>query len=317
MITGGKPKNQSNTLGTVTIGYIAIPAEVDRDTYIQSCFRRNKVSVYIEGGCFINDIYITNEALQNISFPEEIQQKGTQVVINTIGWNGCPIIIGTLPTTDESPTWEEDIYRFRKVIENVSMWIEVNPKQKRLNISVNSDEPTELVVENKGCEESKVSIVSSGEVEIKTDKKTVLKGFDTIEQEIVDAEVEAKEEGKEKRVIIFDKDKLEIKRKIDDKIDSITLNDDNLLINWNNQSIITKWSDDGLLMQQEDGALIQITSAGISILKGGSSLKKTLDNLLTALTAHTHTTGVGPSGPPINIADFQQIQTDLPNYLEE
>lgn len=317
MATGGKPKKQSNTLGPIAIGYIAIPSEVDRDSYIQSCFRRNKVSVYIEGGCFINDIYITNEALQNISFPEEIQQKGTQVVINTIGINGAPIIIGTLPTSDESPTWEEDIFRFRKVIENISMYIEVNPKKKRLNMTVNSDEPTELVIENTGCKEGKVSIVSSGEVEIKTDKKTTVKSFDTLEQEIVNAEVEAKEEGKEKRIITFDKDKLEIKRKIDDKVDSIILNDDNLLINWNNNSIITKWSDDGLLMQQENGALIQITSAGISILKGGSSLKNTLDNLLTALITHTHTTGVGPSGPPINITDFQKIQTDLPNYLEE
>lgn len=316
-MAGGKPKKQSNVLGTITIGYVAIPAEVDRDAYIKSCFRRNRVSVYIEGGCFINDIYITNEALQNISFPDEIQDKGTQVVINTIGWNGTPIVIGTLPTNDESPTWEEDIFRFRKVIGGVSMWIEVNPRQKRMNLSVNSEEETELVIESTGSESSKVKIVSSGEVEVKTDKKTIIKGYDTIEQEIVNAEVEAKEEGKEKRTIIFDKDKIEIRRKIDDKIDTITLDNDKFLIDWNNQMITSKWDNEGLLMQHEDGSIIRITSAGITIVKGGSGLKKTLDDLLAALIAHTHTTGVGPSGPPINVTDFQTIKQDIPNYMEE
>lgn len=63
-------------------------------------------------------------------------------------------------------------------------------------------------------------------------------------------------------------------------------------------------------------ATIKTTTGGLTLTKGSSGLKKTLDNLLTAIQKLTVTTGVGPSGPPINIADFVTVQQDLSNYLE-
>ena len=65
-----------------------------------------------------------------------------------------------------------------------------------------------------------------------------------------------------------------------------------------------------------DRATIRITTGGLTLAKGSSGLKKTLDDLLTAIQKLTVTTGVGPSGPPVNIADFQKVQQDLSNYLE-
>lgn len=64
-------------------------------------------------------------------------------------------------------------------------------------------------------------------------------------------------------------------------------------------------------------ATVKITTGGLTLAKGSSGLKKTLDDLLTAIQKLTVTTGVGPSGPPVNIADFQKVQQDLSNYLEE
>lgn len=66
-----------------------------------------------------------------------------------------------------------------------------------------------------------------------------------------------------------------------------------------------------------DQTTVKITTGGLTLRKGGSGLKKTLGDLLTAIQKLTVTTGVGPSGPPINIADFQKVQQDLSNYLEE
>tara|TARA_R110000822_G_scaffold199883_1_gene337535 strand:- start:477 stop:1427 length:951 start_codon:yes stop_codon:yes gene_type:complete len=42
-----------------------------------------------------------------------------------------------------------------------------------------------------------------------------------------------------------------------------------------------------------------------------SALMDQMDALVTAIQAMTHPTGVGPSGPPINVADFVKIQTEL------
>lgn len=63
-------------------------------------------------------------------------------------------------------------------------------------------------------------------------------------------------------------------------------------------------------------ATVKIATGGLTLTKGSSGLKKTLNDLLTAIQKLTVTTGVGPSGPPINIADFVKVQQDLSNYLE-
>lgn len=72
---------------------------------------------------------------------------------------------------------------------------------------------------------------------------------------------------------------------------------------------------DGITVKTGETTL-KAATGGLTLTRGGSGLKKTLNNLLSAIQKLTVTTGVGPSGPPINIADFIKVQTDLANYLE-
>lgn len=65
-----------------------------------------------------------------------------------------------------------------------------------------------------------------------------------------------------------------------------------------------------------DQSTIKITTGGLTLTKGGSGLKKTLEQLLDGICALTVPTAVGPSGVPINLSTFQQIKADLPNYME-
>jgi len=70
---------------------------------------------------------------------------------------------------------------------------------------------------------------------------------------------------------------------------------------------------------------IKITSIEMELLAGtatseksvlGETLQTLISTLLDKLIAHTHPTGVGPSGPPVNVADFTAIKTaDLPKIL--
>ena len=55
----------------------------------------------------------------------------------------------------------------------------------------------------------------------------------------------------------------------------------------------------------------------MTFVRGGSGLKKTLESLIDAIVKLTVTTGVGPSGTPINAPDFMKVKQDLSNYLEE
>lgn len=61
---------------------------------------------------------------------------------------------------------------------------------------------------------------------------------------------------------------------------------------------------------------LKVTEQGFTIQRDGVGLKKTLDALLDAITKLTVTTGVGPSGVPINAADFVTIKQELTKYLE-
>ena len=49
---------------------------------------------------------------------------------------------------------------------------------------------------------------------------------------------------------------------------------------------------------------------------GGAGLKKTLGELIDAIMKLTVPTGVGPSGTPINAADFVKVKQGLNDYLE-
>lgn len=62
---------------------------------------------------------------------------------------------------------------------------------------------------------------------------------------------------------------------------------------------------------------IRITPGGMAFVRSGSGLKRTLSDLINAITKLTVPTAVGPSGMPINAADFIKIKQDLNNYLEE
>lgn len=74
--------------------------------------------------------------------------------------------------------------------------------------------------------------------------------------------------------------------------------------------------------EQIDKAIVKIgstthtiTADGYSIARGDETLKKLLNDLLTAITQLTVPTPAGVSSPPVNISDFQQIQQRISNLL--
>lgn len=67
-----------------------------------------------------------------------------------------------------------------------------------------------------------------------------------------------------------------------------------------------------------EGPSLKMTQKGFTFNFGNDfSLKKTLTQILDAILQLTVTTGVGPSGTPINAQTFTDIKNSLDNYLEE
>jgi len=70
----------------------------------------------------------------------------------------------------------------------------------------------------------------------------------------------------------------------------------------------------------------KLTLEGVQIYLGvngdekavmGETLKTKLETLLTHLESHTHTTNVGPSGPPINVTAFSTLRSQLAQILSD
>lgn len=70
MNSRGKYRALANSLDGMNIGYITIPTGCERKDFIDTCMRRCKVMVYFDGGVFKQDVPITREALNNITFPD-------------------------------------------------------------------------------------------------------------------------------------------------------------------------------------------------------------------------------------------------------
>lgn len=64
-----------------------------------------------------------------------------------------------------------------------------------------------------------------------------------------------------------------------------------------------------------DDTEISGSKNGVVLKRGSESLKKIISDLLDSILQMTVTTGVGPSGTPINFAQFEQLKSRLNNLL--
>ncbi|MGI9158242.1 MAG: phage baseplate assembly protein V [Saprospiraceae bacterium] len=61
---------------------------------------------------------------------------------------------------------------------------------------------------------------------------------------------------------------------------------------------------------------LDVTEDGFTVKRGGETLKAILTDLIDAILAETHPTGTGPSGTPINAAQYTAIKNRLPNLFQ-
>ena len=92
------------------------------------------------------------------------------------------------------------------------------------------------------------------------------------------------------------------------------ISEENISIQTGDKTTVTVDAQNCLLQVGE--SMVKATEKGLTFVKGGAGLKKTLEELIDAITKLTVTTGVGPSGVPVNVADFIKIKQVLNDFLE-
>jgi len=269
------------------LGYITIPniEDIDREQFIEDCYRSHSVCIYggIHYGLFYN-VSIDKEILKNIIFPSEKGGKGSPVVwVNIKPWNK-PVVIAILKHEDEYYLNEEGSMNHSR--EYDGNFIDFNSRAK--NGQVNFTLKTRAGVPGK----LKVNVISpnkDGEIELYVKGKTKI--HSTEETKIVS----------DKKIVLH-----VLNEKSEDKV----------VIQYEREKGFSYEDEFGNKITCKDGEII-IDSKKINHNGGkepmvlGDTLQGLLENLIEAINKLTVPTAFGPSGTPINKAEFNAIKSKL------
>lgn len=269
-MAGGAPRISSNNLPSIMKGYIMLPMDVEKEAYIDTVFRTNIVAVMMEGGLFRNDVRITNEAINNIWFPEEPGEKGCQVIIASGDFLNQPTIIGTFIGNDEVPAWSEDIVRIKKQVKDVTMSMTIDPRNQEWNMNLTSfEKPVKFNVTLGGNEENKIRLQSSGEVEVVASKKVKITGYKEVIAEVVNVIEDVKEKDKEIRRLTMNMEGMNFVWKTQDKTTTIKTDPNTVDVNFHDgKSHITMDESGVVLGYDNDAEMIQLTQNLIKLMTG-------------------------------------------------
>lgn len=293
-MAGGKVRKLNASPEAISFGFIVVPNRVDRDMYVETCLRRGRVSVMGNGGVFFRDIYITNEVLANIEFPEKENEQGSAVVIASNPYDGVPIVIGSYPRNDQSPMWKENTFQFRKTIGNVTASLMVDPTDNTISVSINSPEKASVNVKATGSFESEVNIESTGKVNVTGGEMISVKSYTQMEAKIVNPEKPEEEERRvsmdlEKVSFHWKTEELEQSLQVDDTGVSVKIGDDV-------QSTITKEQLDlktGASTLKMNNDIIEFNGGGLKGLVELDNLTSKLNAFVSTFNSHTHNVPAG------------------------
>jgi len=126
-------------------GYIIIPSDVDRTSFVEQCYRWERVSILSEGGGGVfHECYINREAIKDIEFPNDSTHFGSCVMFLTDIHSGHPMIFGVLSKEDESQLLREGYFKLTKTYQGSSVLISGDAKKGIINLSVDGGELTQL-----------------------------------------------------------------------------------------------------------------------------------------------------------------------------
>lgn len=269
-MAGGAPRISSNNLPSIMKGYIMLPMDVEKEAYIDTVFRTNIVAVMMEGGLFRNDVRITNEAINNIWFPEEPGEKGCQVIIASGDFLNQPTIIGTFIGNDEVPAWSEDVVRIKKQVKDVTMSMTIDPRNQEWNMNLTSfEKPVKFNVTLGGNEENKIRLQSSGEAEVVASKKVKITGYKEVIAEVVNVIEDVKEKDKEIRRLTMNMEGMNFVWKTQDKTTTIKTDPNTVDVNFHDGKSHMTMDESGVVLGYDnDAEMIQLTQNLIKLMTG-------------------------------------------------
>lgn len=333
---GVSPTNKKGTLvPPVGFGYILIPSGVDRDDFVKTCFRTNRVTIIDDaGGGVIKDCYITNEALQNVKFPREPEQIGQPVVWVAQGFQNQPMVIGTFNLTDKVTERDDEEFQVQREWDGGILNIQGSAKSGTLFISIEGNPSGFLKISSLGDENSILELNSPGTVRVTGCQNLQATAYREMNIELLDVEAENRTgitvnkdgieaeanygEGDNKNSLksSINGEGFNIVAAIDDKNYSAQLTSDGMVTKFQNSTVALQ--EDALAIEQ-DTAKIVMKNGKVSWTNNSTGLNDLLKKIHDIIQNLTVSTASGPSGTPLppTVLALQELNTLLTNFFNE
>lgn len=277
--------------GSAGVGYVIIPEDLNRDEYIENCYRTQTVT--IQGGYGYSEfgqVRVSQAAMQEIEFPSDTEggnKFGSAVVWIKDSNTQSPIVIATIRRQEDYYFLGENTRRIAVGTPDGSAVEILATGDGTLSISVvgGSAFAAKIAIKvNSPNADSEVTVDCDNEVSVNAGKKVQITTPGTVEARFVDDQME------EKTVIRYEPTKgLKYKDEFENEITA------------------------------EDGK-VNVTSKEISHNDGsqpmvlGDKLSSFIGDFIDAVMKLTVITPVGTSTVPVNVADFAALKTRFDEF---
>lgn len=166
----------------VGLAYIVIPFGVDRNDFVQSCYRKERVHIAVERGSIVKNCYIDSSVLQRIKFPDDSTKLGSQVVFVMEKFRKVPFVISTVTRNMERVISDEETINIQRSLNGGNLSI-VGKGDGTLLINLESSDYSKLIIHATG-ENSVIDVNSDGLITLNAkddvtinSSKTIVKNF--------------------------------------------------------------------------------------------------------------------------------------------
>lgn len=149
------------------IAYIVIPSDIDRDVYINECYKSSTVSIYSEMNGFNNRVYIDKYSLNFIEFPLTVEKFGSPVSFKVHPVMNMPFIDGIYFNSSELSELKENQFKFKRKLKENFVEIAGSSSEKYLGLNVKADVGGKVYVNVRSVDQSgEINLHADGDVNI-------------------------------------------------------------------------------------------------------------------------------------------------------
>jgi hypothetical protein len=281
------------------LAYVFLPKGVEREAFVNYCYSTNTVSFTTFENEIFHHVPVDADIMKRLEFPEKAGefQLGTLVVFLTLHKENYPVVVGTLRQNQKEvdiSVLRENYWEIVKSKGESSVCISLDGEEGDMSFS--SDNPEGGFMEFRVSGAEGAWKVSSTHLAHLFAKKKVL--LET--QKEFEILVRNKDDDEKTTSIKYQKG---VGFTMKDEFENvITIKDGEISIETKNYQL------------KADEILF---GSGKESLVLGETLKGELEKLISAIEKLTVPTGVGPSGTPINIAEFTAIKAKLSSILSK